>query len=326
MYSVRQSPRSCLPRGIRQPTLLFNKMQRITWKNFALGLTLAVVVPFAIRLLLSPVALILLSPLLLLGGVLLLFASHILLSWLLRQLKRTQSSPQSLRGAARPLVFTTPAAWQAVLTRSRWSLTDFTSTRPPLCLPSPRMSEILNEIIGLIIRHFVLPWYKDISPTPAFPAALDASIHEALQRVIDRLEGVDLPSLIVHRILPKITSHVEKFRRSETALRGVGVERHLTQSDELDLLLASRYAGKDGKLHPAVENLASNVTKHTEQAHLRALVEKVLPLVMPEREIRSKAVAIVARELVACVILSPITDMIADPDFWNKMIDQTVTS
>ncbi|KAG8875090.1 Intermediate filament protein [Tulasnella sp. 331] len=298
-------------------------MQRITWKNFALGLTLAVIVPLTARLLLSPIALILLSPLLLLAGILLLFASHILFSWILRRLKRTNTSPQSLRSAARPLVFTTPAAWQAVLTRSRWSLTDFTATRPPLYLPSPQISAILNEIIGLVIRHFVLPWYTGISPMPAFPAALDASIHEALQRVIDRLEGLDLPALIVHRILPKITSHVEKFRQSETALRGVGVERHLTQSDELDLLLASRYAGKDGKLHPAVENLASNVTKHTEQAHLRALVEKVLPLVVPEKEIQSKAVAIVARELVACVILSPIADMIADPDFWNKMVDQT---
>ncbi|KAG9013602.1 Intermediate filament protein [Tulasnella sp. JGI-2019a] len=298
-------------------------MQQVSWPNFALGLALAIVLPLAARFLLSPIALLLLSPLLLLVGILLLFASHILLAWVLRFLHRTTSSPQSLRTAARPLVFTTPAAWQAVLTRSRWSLTDFTTARPPLYPASPSISTLLNEIITLIIKHFVLPWYTDISPTPAFPAAVDATIHEALKRVIDRLEGVDLPALIVRRILPKITTHVERFRQSEVALRGVGVERHLTQSDELDLLLASRYAGKDGKLHPAVENLASSVTKHTEQAHLRVLVEKVLPLIMPEKEIGSKAVAIIARELIACVILSPIIDMIADPDFWNMMIDQT---
>lgn len=301
-------------------------MQQVSSQTFIVGAVLSVTLPFLLRLLFSPIALFILSPLILLGCIFLLFISNILLAWALRLLRRPSNSTRPLRHSARPLVFTTPAAWQAVLTRSKWSLADHTGSHPPLYPPSPRISSLLDEIIGLILRHFVLDWYTNISTAPAFPAALDATLHESLKRIIDRVERIDLASLVVHRILPKVTAHVEKFRQSEMALRGVGVERHLTQSDELDLLLASRYAGKDGKLHPAVENLASSVTKHTEQAHLRALVEKVLPLVLPEREIRSKGVAIVARELIACVILSPIMDMVAEPDFWNRMVDQTVCS
>jgi sorting nexin-25 len=131
--------------------------------------------------------------------------------------------------------------------------------------------------------------------------------------------------LIVKRILPKITAHIEQFRQSEVALRGAGLERRLTQSEELDLLLASRYGTKGGeKLHPAVDNLSTTFTKQTEEMHLRQLVEKALPFVLPEKEAKSKVLRVAIREIVACAVLYPAMEMLADPDFWNRAIDQVV--
>jgi sorting nexin-25 len=143
--------------------------------------------------------------------------------------------------------------------------------------------------------------------------------------LIGRVSTLDIPSLIVHRIIPKVTAHVERFRQSEVALRGAGLERHLTESEELDMLLAGRYAGPGGKLHPAVENLASAVTKQTEEAHIRRLVDSALPLILPPEVAASKAVRIVIREIVTCAVLGPIMDMLSDPDFWNKSIDKLVS-
>lgn len=109
------------------------------------------------------------------------------------------------------------------------------------------------------------------------------------------------------------------------ALRGAGLERRLTQSEELDLLLASRYAGKGAaKLHPAIENLSTTFTRQNEELHLRRLVDRVLPYVLPEAEAGSQALKIVVRELIACTVLYPVMDMISDPDFWNRTIDQVV--
>lgn len=301
-------------------------MYQIGWRAVVLGVLLAAVGPFTARVLFSPVVVILLSPLFLILFVVLLFTSSILLALILRYFQLSPQRPQAngLRTAARPLVFSTPAAWQALLVRSQWTTADLKGASGPILPDFPQISEALNELISYIIRDFVLVWYSKISPSPSFPAALDETIHSSLTVLASRVELLDLPSLVVHKILPKITSHVERFRQSEAALRGVGLERHLTQSVELDMLLASRYAGKDGKLHPAVANLASTVTKHTEQAHLRSLVDKVIPLIMPEKEVRSASVRIVAREIVACVVLSAVTEMVADPDFWNRMIDQAV--
>ena len=297
-------------------------MIQISWQLVILGGLLAVCTPVLFRLLLSPITLVILAPLAILIGIIALLGSNVAIAFLIQRLYPAPREPANLRRATRPLVFSTPAAWQAVTTRSKWS--GFEAPRPPLIQSSPELSQSLEEVLSMIIRDFVMVWYSKISSSPAFPSSLNDTIHSALTVILSRLELLDLPSLVVHRILPRITAHVEKFRESEIGLRGVGIERHLTQTEELDILLASRYAGKDGKLHPAVENLASPMTKHTEQAHLRELVGKILPLVMPQRDVASNSVSIVAREIVACVVLSQVTEMLSDPDFWNRAIDEAV--
>lgn len=187
------------------------------------------------------------------------------------------------------------------------------------------VSAALNDILIMIVRDFVLAWYKDLSSSPSFPMAVSTVLHDSLGQILDRASGIDISALVVKRILPKVTAHIEQFRQSEVALRGAGLERKLTQSEELDLLLASRYASKGGgKLHPAIENLSTTFTKQSEEMHLRQLIEKALPHILPEKESRSKAFKLVVREVVVCAVLQPVMDMVSDPDFWNRAIDQVV--
>ncbi|KAF5323375.1 hypothetical protein D9611_005598 [Ephemerocybe angulata] len=289
-------------------------------KTVVLVAVLAVVLPTIHRIVSSPIALLLFSPLLILFLGLSFFLLHIYLGYILDTRKARPS--HRLYQSARPFSFSTPAAWQAVLTRSQWSQSS-QQTYPPLCPDSPEISAALEEIISNILRDFVKTWYDGISTSPAFPSAVSSVIHSALEHLLDRAASVDISALLVKRILPKITDHIEQFRQSEVSVRGAGLEKQFTQSEELDLMLASRYASKGGgKLHSAIENLSTTFTKQTEEMHLRQLVEKALPAVLPERESKSKAVNIVIRELVACSVLYPVMQMITDPDFWNKSIDQ----
>ena len=280
-----------------------------------------------VRLFSSPLALLLLSPVFVLFGIIAFVAANISLGYALdlfnaRHNVRTPAA--RLRSAAKPLAFATPAAWQAVLIRSQWSATSPLDL--PLLLPElPVLSTGLNQLITLIVRDFVLVWYKQLSSSPVFPGAVSKTIHSSLDNLFSRIDTLDLPALVVKRVLPKITTHIDQFRQSEVAVRGAGLERHLTQSDELDMLLASRYAAQEPllKLHPAVANLSSMHTRQTEEAHLRAIVDAILPHILPEKEAQSRAVHVVAREIVACEVLYPVMEMLSDPDFWNKIIDQT---
>ncbi|KAJ7878595.1 PhoX domain-containing protein [Mycena leptocephala] len=272
---------------------------------------LAVVLPAIFRIVSNPFTLLLISPFV----VGLLGVAHLLDA-------KAPSARNNLHYAARPFVFSSPAAWQAVLTRSQWSQ-DSPQSFPPLVPNAPVLSGAINEILIMIVRDFVLVWYKDLSTSPSFPMAVSGVLHKSLENILDRATGIDLSELVVKRILPKVTAHIEQFRQSEVALRGAGLERRLTQSEELDLLLASRYTS-GGKLHPSVDNLSTTFTKQTEEAHLRQLVEKALPFVLPEKEGKSRVLKLVVREIVACAVLYPVMEMVSDPDFWNKAIDQVV--
>ncbi|KAF9469831.1 PhoX domain-containing protein [Collybia nuda] len=280
---------------------------------------IAVTLPVVFRIISSPLALLLISPFAFIILACLVFTLNILAGHFL---DKQRSHRNYLHHATRPFAFSTPAAWQAVLTRSQWSQ-NTPQSFPPLYPGAPIVSAALNDILIMIVRDFVLAWYKDLSASPSFPMAVSTVLHESLGQVLNRASSIDISALIVKRILPKITAHVEQFRQSEVALRGAGLERKLTQSEELDLLLASRYASKGaGKLHPAIENLSTAFTKQSEEIHLRLLIEKALPYILPEKESRSRVFKLVVREIAVCSVLQPLMDMVSDPDFWNRAIDQ----
>lgn len=283
---------------------------------------LAVTLPAVSRLAASPLLLLILSPLILLLFALAFLGLAVFLGHYLDS--KSQLTHGNVYQVARPFAFSTPAAWQAVLTRSQWSQ-NTTQPLPPLCPQSPEISAALNDILNKIVRDCVWSWYNDISSSSSFPAAVSSLLHASLAQLLHRASNIDLAALVVRRILPKITAHVDQFRQSEMALRGTGLERKLTQSEELDLLLANRYASKGtARLHPAIDNLSTMFTKQNEEMHLRQLIDRVLPFLLPETEAQSKALRIVAREIAACTVLYPVMDIIADPDFWNRMIDQVV--
>ncbi|KZT08695.1 PhoX domain-containing protein [Laetiporus sulphureus 93-53] len=280
---------------------------------------LAIVLPVIARVASSPLALALLLPALLILSIVGFFVLNVLLGYALDASR--PATPSIIPHAARPLAFSTPAAWQAVLTRSQWSYKTPQSL-PPLCPEYPILSSALNDILIMIVRDFVLVWYREISSSPSFPTAVSSIMHDSVEQLLARVMTLDISALIVKRIVPKVTAHIEQFRLSEMALRGAGLERRLTQSEELDLLLASRYAGRGGgKLHRAVDNLSSTFTRQTEEKHLKELIDNALPSILPPRESNSQAVRIVVREIVACSVLYPIMDMLSDPDFWNRLID-----
>ncbi|KAF8846095.1 PhoX domain-containing protein [Paxillus ammoniavirescens] len=304
---------------MQRPDLLYEGGPVISTRTVLFVGVLAVSLPTVIRIVSSPVALLILAPFF----IILVAVSCLLISISFAYTLDSRVPPRNnpLSHAARPLAFSTPAAWQAVLIRSQWSHKSPQSL-PSLCPDMPVISSTLNEIMIFIVRDFVLSWYKGISSSPSFPTAVSTTLHATLEQFLQRAETIDVPSLFVKRILPRVTSHIEQFRQSEVALRGAALERHLTQSEELDMLLASRYAGKGGRLHTAVDNLSSTFTKQNEEMHLRTIADRILLQTLPEKEAQSKTLRIVAREILACAVLYPIMDMVTDPDFWNRTIEQ----
>ncbi|KAL0074151.1 PXA domain-containing protein [Phycomyces blakesleeanus] len=215
------------------------------------------------------------------------------------------------------LFFAKPKPWAEAQAKRK---ADNTFARPAVA-ESPEIAEAFEELLSYVLRDFVDFWFVHLSGSieeKSFPSAVDHIIRTALLNLKGRLEDKDLMSIVLNRLMPIITLHISEFREAEVSLRGRSLERSVTQSDELDLLLASQFRG--GKLHPALTT-AAVTTKPTEIAYLRQVIDRIMPYIFDKKDIQSNAVALIIREMATCAVLQPTFDMLADPDFWNQTID-----
>jgi sorting nexin-25 len=184
------------------------------------------------------------------------------------------------------------------------------------------ISDSLDVLIGLVLRDFVKGWYGNISKSPTFVNEVDRAVRAALGEIRDRLLAVDIVETAVSRIIPLITDHLKATSEAERLVRGRKLSRNVTESEELDLAIAAKY--KDGRLHPAA-SLAYSNTKSIQQQHLRSIVARLIPKIMPQNMTTSPAVNALIKEIVACAVLFPVMQMLADPDTWNQLIEGYVS-
>jgi sorting nexin-25 len=223
----------------------------------------------------------------------------------------------------KPFAFSAPDKWPSAVRTLRAQSAFRKEFREPLVPGARDISDQISGLLRLIMRDFVLEWFEQISEDAAFPISVEKAIRTALLNLRDRL-AIALPDptdTMVRKFLPMFTAHLADFTMAEAAVKGARV---LTESEEVDRIVATRYgASKPGGLHPATA-LSFSDPKLPQQEWLRALMERVLPLVMPEKEAKSRPVLVLVREIITCAVLYPIMNLFADPDVWNQLIEQMV--
>ncbi|KAI8140894.1 PXA domain-containing protein [Fennellomyces sp. T-0311] len=231
----------------------------------------------------------------------------------------SQNRQQQRERDFRPVRFANVKAW-ASIQKQRMQENTLQLPHSPIAPESEEISETFEELISYVLRDFIDYWFAYVAGPleVSFRKSVDKIIRSAALTLIQRIQDADLFGILVNRLVPLVTSHISEFRAAEMSLRGRSLERSLTQSDELDLLLASQF--RSGKLHPALTT-AAMTTKPTEVVHLRQIIERILPYVLDPKDLESGPVSVIVRELVSCAVLQPVLDMVADPDFWNQTID-----
>ncbi|SPQ27034.1 7dacb474-de41-4d35-b000-50e808d39aeb [Thermothielavioides terrestris] len=251
------------------------------------------------------------------GGVLLTVAALLAALLALVLLSSRGGVRHQLRKPARPraAAFLAPDAWttEVAALRRRQAY-----AKTPFCPEYPRLSAALDEVLENILRDFIRSWYGSISSNPVFTDEVDKAIRGALLQVRDRLQSLDLAEVITTRLVPIMTAHFRDFADAERSVRGRKLNRSVTETEELDLAIASKY--KRGKLHPAA-NLAFSDTKTVQQDYLRQTMSRILPRVLPESLLASRAVSILIREITACAVMFPVMQMLSDPDTWNQLME-----
>ncbi|KAG5979780.1 hypothetical protein E4U55_004758 [Claviceps digitariae] len=183
---------------------------------------------------------------------------------------------------------------------------------------SHHLAKAVDGLLDLILRDFVRSWYSHISPNPVFPNEIDRVARSAITSLLELLRDKDIADIITSRLIPILTAHFRDFYDAEKAIRGRKLNRSVTESEELDLAIASKY--KDGRLHAAA-SLSSPDPKMRQQDYLRSVVERVMPRILPGNMLASRSVSIIIREILSCAVLSPVLQLLADPDTWNQVME-----
>ena len=207
--------------------------------------------------------------------------------------------------ALRRLAFTTPSAWSAVLTRQTWETVP-TGFAPIHRAASAGLNARLDSIFGLVRTTFILPWYGRISPSPAFPDAVEVLVRHILTDVFKRAEVVDWSTVTVSSILPLLKDHLRHYRTVE----------HLS-SATLPLPLPA-------KAHPALQQQAqilAGTSSPSVEAHLRGWVRRMIGDSLPVND-RTEVVKTLVGEVLLGAVLLPTFELVCEGDFWNRQIDE----
>ncbi|KAL9635490.1 MAG: hypothetical protein Q9164_003426 [Protoblastenia rupestris] len=211
--------------------------------------------------------------------------------------------------------FITPQAWQE---ETSYLSSSSLYKRATIYPPSFLISQSIDSLLEWILRDFVTSWYGQISPGANFVNEIDRVIRSALVELRKRIFGEDVVEVVISHIVPLITKHLKDFYEAERAVRGINLNRDVTESEELDLAIAGKY--RDGKLHPAA-SLKDSDLKLVQQEYLRRIVVRALPDVLPENVLRSRAVSVLIKEIVSCAVFAPLMQMLSDPDTWNQLME-----
>ena len=229
--------------------------------------------------------------------------------------RKKQDVGQLARRTPRIAAFVAPKAWQE---ETEWLSTKAIYRRTPLYPPSFMISDSLDDLLDCILRDYVTSWYSKISRNSNFVNEIERALRNALLNISDRLFAVDIVEVAVSRIVPIVTAHLKEFYEAERVVRGKNLNRNVTESDELDIAIAGKY--RDGKLHPAA-SLAYSDLKLVQQEYLRRTIVRLLPEVLPESMIKSRAVSVLIKEIVSCAVFAPLMQMLSDPDTWNQVME-----
>lgn len=154
----------------------------------------------------------------------------------------------------------------------------------------PAVASRLSQLLILVRRYYILPWYSKISDSPALPDAVESIIRQVLLN-IQRSE-VDWPDLLVSRVVPLVKAHLHHFQRVQ----------HLA-----------------GPL-PLPSNPHTAFVDSSPEAHICEIVERVVQSLLPDKD-RTVVVGTLVREIGLSVII-PVFELLADADFWNRQIDE----
>lgn len=159
----------------------------------------------------------------------------------------------------------------------------------------------MSQFYTKILNAFVESWFSLLSKNEDFVLSIKHNLREATCRLILKLKELNVSSVLTNKLLPQVFLHHEKVQKMLD--NGVAPDK-----------LAHRFHLEENVIHPAVRS------RQSELDYLRAVAKCLLPRICNNQNLDSKVFFSLGRELLACWVLLPLMDVLANPDWLNSII------
>ncbi|KAJ1782347.1 tRNA (guanine-N(7)-)-methyltransferase (tRNA(m7G46)-methyltransferase), partial [Coemansia sp. RSA 2399] len=177
----------------------------------------------------------------------------------------------------------------------------------------PQVQREVARLAQLVVRDFVHKWFGDVSADASFPRCVHVQLVQAVDAVAERIADsrVDPAELVVTQVLPLVTAHIHAVR---AAVDASGSDDGDQQQHQQQQQIVRAYAAQPGiRWHPALSLgppleprvLAPDEQKRAVRAHVRKVVDLIVPLVLPPEQSALAAHRVLVREILTGAVLAP---------------------
>ncbi|XP_022665580.1 sorting nexin-13-like isoform X2 [Varroa destructor] len=167
------------------------------------------------------------------------------------------------------------------------------------------IDESLSDVLQLLFRDYVLPWYSRLSTDESFLAHIKDLFHEVVVNLSNKAKEVDWVNYLTVNLVDDFASHLRLFRQAQAK-----VQRRPHQESSY----SNGRANADHLLHTFFR------METAMEQYLQQVSEVLLYLLLPPADFQNHVTRAFLRELIANIVLLPVIDMITDPDYINQTI------
>lgn len=196
---------------------------------------------------------------------------------------------------------------------------DYNPLKPPLVRwdslsGDPVIDEQLREIIELLFRDIVVPWFSSISDRDDVIDDLKNIVFTVVRNINSRVNQIDKVHYLTTQLVDDFASHLRLYRSAEQRLRIQKLQD--ANANLLSIFFDLEFQMEKNKLCRDV------VSEHNETFlnYLTRICDTIMYLLLPLDTFDSRLIRYSLQHLIVHSILYPFFEMISDPDFINQTL------
>ncbi|KAG0078367.1 hypothetical protein BGZ92_001487 [Podila epicladia] len=171
--------------------------------------------------------------------------------------------------------------------------------------PHPDLDAEAYHFLAFLVRDFIHTWYTNFSSDPQFVATIVSVVIHIARELERRSLEIDWVALMLQDVPEILRRHYTDYRQATQKLDTAYAPNQTIES--IFHGLQPHFALRDGE--------------ESEKEYLRQLADELLKILLPESEYQSDCVRWLVREILACLVLRSVVEILTEPDMINYIVN-----